>query len=819
MTHWTLDLKTGLRSIRKRWGTSLFIIFTLGLGLGATATLFQLINGLLFQPLMFQHPDRIVLVSEWEARAGGSVEDRPFSHDTFLFWKAQHELFESFAAFSSRSFSMEAEGADPVYLRCYEVSDGFFQSIGISPFRGRLFTAEEDTPGNSQVVLLSYAFWQRAFGGDPDLLNQEILLDGSPYQVIGITPKGFRYPSLAEAWTPLAAAPTTDDDINLYLTGIGLLAENVERQVIMDRSGQLLEQDPEAYPTKGSFGPPAYLTMEPLVDELLGNLKPLLWGLLGGAGFLLLVAFANAANILLARNQQRMHELGIRTSLGARPFDIVRQLSLEGFILTVIGLVLGLVIMIWGSNWIIEHGPLSGTLTAQLAARSMAGGWMPIFLGGLTVLVSTLLGVIPAFRLFTQDVQLSLKGESRTHSARVGKLSGSLVALAVGLSCVLLIASSHMFFRLNTLINENRGFDYRNVATVSLTVPEQRYPDKSNVVDFQTRVLEEIRRIPGVSEAGVMSANPLENYYSFSPVATPAGPPPAGGEPYHIAHWRLADDSSLQLLDVALREGRLFAPQDGEGEVRVAVITESFARAHFPDGNALGSSFAWSTRFDPESPDEHFQVIGIVADIDFGLPGSRADTPSVFYSMPQNTYGGARMSFLIKTKNDPEAVFNSVRQAVWTVDDRIPMQREQTMLAILNQRLEQERFVTFISLLYGVGALVLAGIGLYAVIAFQVTKRTREIGIRIALGATFKRIVRLVLRDGLGWSVLGLLLGLGLSIAVFKGFGASLFGLATLDWKLVGFTFLVLGLTAGLACLLPALRATRLDPLAALREE
>ena len=788
------DLRFALRQLLKNPGFTAVAVLTLALGIGANTAIFSVINGVLLRPLPFKEPGQLVRL--YESRPKVSLLQGPISPPTFLDWRQQNTVFEGMAAFHGGSLNLTG-GGEPERLSATHVSVNLFALLGVKPMLGRTFGPDDEQ--ENKVVVLGDGFWRRRFGGDRALIGQTISLDKQSYTVVGVMPSSFRFPDQADLWVPLTFA--NDEAANRgsrflravarLKPGISLAQAGAEMETIARRLGSQYEENKD-------WG----VHVLAIREEIVGNIRPALLVLFGAVGLVLLIACANVANLFLARSAARQREIAIRSALGAGRGRLIRQLLRESLLLSLIGGLLGLLLSVWGTA-------LLGTLVpSELPGVRELGPDVRVLAFTLIVslLTGTLFGLLPALQLSRVDLNESLK-EGRGSAGASHRLHGFLVVSEVALALMLLAGAGLLlksFFQLKAV---NPGFLPANVLTMQLSLPESKYPQGHQQAAFFGQVVQNIEALPGVQSAGVAPTLPLSgglNSYGFSLDGRASQP----GDNLSAEHDSVTP-RYFRALGIRLLQGRLFTDGDTASSPPVVIINETAARRFFPNENPLGRKV---TIAGPE-PGE---IIGVVEDVkQYALT---RESPPHMYS-PQTQKPSSGMTLFVRTARTPMSLVSAVRQAVLAVDKDQPVSDVQTMDQVLSESLAQRRFTMLLLGIFGATALLLSAVGIYGVMAYSVTRRTGEIGIRMALGAQRADILGLVFRQGGRLIALGLAVGLLGGLVLTRFLGSMLFGVTAHDPATFAAIAVLLAGVALLACWLPARRAARVDPMVALRAE
>ncbi|MBZ5538651.1 MAG: ABC transporter permease [Acidobacteriia bacterium] len=800
------DLRFGLRMLGKYPGFTAVALLVLALGIGANTAIFSVVNAVLLRPLPFHDPGQLFLV--WHVppqKSFPGTSTFSVSPANYLDWQKQNHVFDKMAALGLRRFNLSGRG-EPESVAGSKVAADFFTLLGVQADLGRTFISEDDQPGHGNVVVVSYAFWQSHFGGNPNILGQTLRLDNRSYAVIGVMPPKFEFPFQTQLWAPLA---WSDKDravrgIHNYIvmarlkTGVDVKKAQAELDTISSRLAQ-------QYPTDNAGWGAVVL---PLRDQLVGQVQPALLVLLGAVAFVLLIACTNVANLTLAKALGRRKEIAIRTALGAGRGRVLRQVLSETVLLSLLGGALALALAHYGVVAIASF--LSGQL--PLSVEIGLDIWVLAFTLGISILTGIIAGVTPAWHLTKTNLNDSLKeGLGRTDTVSGGRMRSVLVVSQIALSLVLLIGAGLMIRTLWLLRAVDPGFDPHNVLTMPLAISETKYPKISQQTAFFNTVLERVRGLPGLETVGQIDYLPLQGG-STQPVAVEGQPVVPMADQPEVA-VRLITPGYLRALRIPLLEGRDFTDADKADSQRVLLVSESFARRFWPKQDPIGKQVTLTFY-----PGVLREVVGVVGDVkQNGLDVTRT-VETVYHPMAQNPET-TRMVLAVRTASRPTSLVSAVTRAVHEVDPDEPIVNVATMDDIVNQSLLQQRLSMFLLAAFAGLALLLAAVGIYGVQSYAVRQRVQEIGIRMTLGAQQGDVFRLIVGQGLKLAVVGIGIGLAAAFALTRLMARLLFGLSATDPLTFGGVAFLLMIIAVMACYLPARRATRVDPLVALRYE
>jgi putative ABC transport system permease protein len=795
------DIRYGIRSLSKRPGFTAIALIALALGIGANTAIFSLVNAVLLRPLPFAEPDRLVWMWGNIRNGGNRASVAPLD---FVDFRQQNSTFEQFAASFSVARPLNLTGTgEPERLTGAAVTGNYFQALGVQPMLGRGFLLDNEKTGSDQVTVLSYGLWQKRFGADPDIVNKTVTLDSKSFQVLGVMPPDFSFPNSAELWVPINfdISPGMKQRKAHFFRPIGKLKAGVtlaQAQADMDAVARRLE---EQYPDTNTGWS---LRLVSLREQLIGDTRLMLFILFGAVGFVLLIACANVANLLLVRAAGRQKEIALRTALGAGRWRIVRQMITESVLLSLVGGALGTLLAMWGVDLLVKlsEGAIPPTAHVRIDATVL----------GFTLLISVLTGVLfglaPALRTMRLNLSESLKegGRSATEGGQRNRTRNVLVVLESAFAVVLLIGAGLLIRSLIRLQNVSPGFDAQNVLTMRVDLPRQKYdkPEKSGA--FFSQLESRLGALPGVESVGFVSELPLSGQPNDMPY-TVEGRPQVSPDQSFDDDFRRVNQHYFSALRIPLLRGRNFTDQEVQQSAKVVIISELLASQVFPNEEPLGKRLVMSFGNQP------FEIVGIVGDIRHRALESQ---PRACMYMP--TYEGG-MNVVMRTKGDPNSLAAAVRNEVKGIDPDQPVANLRTMDQWLATSVATPRYRTTLIALFALVALVLAATGIYGVMSYSVTQRTHEIGVRMALGARRVDVLALVVRQGMVLVVAGVALGLVGAFALTRVMSTLLFGVTAKDpLTFVGVAAL-LTLVAFVACYVPARRATKVDPLIALRYE
>jgi putative ABC transport system permease protein len=797
------DLRYAFRQLIRSPGFAAVTILTLALGIGACTAIFSVVNAVLLRPLDYPDPARLVVIRETQ------LPDFPefsVSPPNYLDWEKQTRSFENLAAYSGSRVNLTGDG-EPQQLIGVKATAHYFDVYGIKPALGRTFLPEEDAPGKNHVVVLSYPFWQRVFGGATDVVGRPIQLNGEPYTVVGVAPLGFGIASKVDAWMPMAFEPkeTANDNRGAHYLSVagrlrpGVMVAQAEAELKV-LAAQLATQYPDSNKGWGIF-------MMPLQDYSVRDVRAVLYTLLGAVGCVLLIACANIANLLLARATARHREISIRAALGASRARLVRQLLTESVLLALCGGLAGILLARWGLDALLALAPANLPRVTDIHLDTGVLG----FSLALSVITGLVFGIAPAWLAARADVNEALKQGSRgsTEGGARGRLRSALVVVEVTFALMLLGGAGLLARSFMQLAHVDPGFAPENATLLRLSLPQKKYALPEQQTAFADALLERLKTLPGVQAAGLTHSMPLVGDYvlGFNIEGRPAIAP----SDLPNTNYYAVTPEYFRAMGIRLVRGRIFTTRDDAKAPRVAIINETLARQHFSNEDPIGKRINITN-----GPDTWREIIGIVGDIkQYGV-----DKPTSNQSYePFAQVPFSSLNVVIRTSGPSPALFGAIRPTVYAVDKDQPIGAIRPLEEIMADSIARQRFAMTLLTVFSLVALVIAAVGIYGVMAYSVVQRTGEFGIRLALGAQQRDVLRLVLAQGGKLVGLGLLIGLVATLAASRAMGSMLFNTSAQDPLTLAAITLLLGAVALVACLLPASRATKVNPIEALRAE
>ncbi|HEY0321335.1 MAG TPA: ABC transporter permease [Pyrinomonadaceae bacterium] len=800
------DLRYGVRVLLKNPGFALVAVLTLALGIAVNTAIFSIVNAVLLRPLPYNQPERITMVYSTNEKRG--ITTNPHSFPNFADYHAEQQSFEALAAYTGATAALSG-GELPEQINGVAASPDIFKVLAAAPLKGRTFEPEDEREGGAPVVVISYGMWQRRFGSDPNIVGRQIMLDGESQTIIGVMPRNFQFLFVndpPEFWVPLDPASQLNKQRGaIYLSVIGRLKPNVTIQQagaeLRTIAGRLSEQYKSDNANRS-------VQLVPALEDMTSSLRPTLLVLLGAVGFVLLIACANVANLLLARAAGRGREIAIRVAHGASRWRIIRQLLTESILLALIGGGLGLLIAVWGVE------SLASIVPADIPRFDQTSVDFRVL--GFTLLASALTGVIfglaPALQASRLDLNEALKegGRSATGGRARNRMRSFLIISEVALSLVLLVGAGLLVKSFMQLRNVNPGFNPQNALTASVSLPSIKYKEDEQALSFFHRTIERVSQLQGVEAVGAVMPLPLsQNSMSIS-FTVDGRPEPAPGEK-QSSGARITTPGYFRAMGIPLIKGRVFTDADRPDSPQVVLINETLARRFFPGEDPIGKRLKISMN------SINGEIVGVVGDVRHSSLDTEAG-PEFYVPFTQVPQGD--MALVVRTSGgDPAALAPSLRQAVKEIDSDQPLYEVRTMNSLVSSSIARQRFSMALVALFAVLALVLASVGIFSVMSFLVTQRTHEIGIRMALGAQASDVLKMILKQGMLFTLIGLGIGLIAALALTRVMGGLLFNVRATDPLTFAGVSLLLMLVAFIACYIPARRATRVDPMRALHYE
>ncbi|HEY7180081.1 MAG TPA: ABC transporter permease [Blastocatellia bacterium] len=808
-TFWQ-DLRQGARSLLKNPTFTVVAVITIALGIGANTAIFSVVHAVLLQSLPYRDADRLVTV--WEHSKTRGNAQNVINLGNFFDWKAQNRVFEDMATFFDLTSNLTSDG-EPEEIPSQVATPNLFNILGVNPIIGRTFTEDDGKPGAAPVVALSFGLWQRRFGGDPQILGRKLILNGNEATVVGVMPANFNWHvkagsmtrKTAEMWAPWRIDGTMTARGGRFASAVARLKPGVtleQAQAEMNVIGGQLERQYNEF--NANWG----VNVVPLRTQFAGEIRPALLVLLGAVGMVLLIACANVANLLLARAAVRQREIAVRAALGAGRRRIVKQLLTESLLLAGLGGLAGLALAWWGTDLLISLAPPDLLNLPQVKINAVVLG----FTLAVSMLTGVIFGLVPAFEATRLNLSESLKeGGKSAGGMRSQRLRNSLVVAEIALALVLLVGAGLLIRSFARLQGVDPGFDPQNLLTMKVSLPRRKYDTDQKRINFFRQAVAQMQSLPGVESTGAVSFLPFAAPHAGTLVEIEGRPklPPGQGLGTGVI---VSDVNYFRTMRIPLKRGRLFTDQEAAEMRHVVVVNEAFARTNFPGEDPLGKRVTIYMK-DDNRPCE---IVGVVGDSKHMNLDAEVK-PMSYWPHPELTYSG--MTLVIRTQGEPTAVANAARNVIRSLDPEQPVADVRTMESLIGISMARARFNTLSLAIFAVLAMLLAGVGIYGVMGYSVAQRTREIGVRMALGARAADALWLVVRKGMSLAFAGVAIGLAASFALTRLMKTLLFGVSATDPLTFAGIPLLLALVALLACLIPARRAAKVDPMVALRYE
>jgi putative ABC transport system permease protein len=804
------DIRYAVRKLSRTPGFTTIAAFTLALAIGATTAIFSVIDGVLLKPLPFRDPERVVRVTNLRDgnRMVSSVPD-------FLDIRAQSKSYASLAALDAQAMNLTG-GSEPERIGAARVGATFWSLLGVTPQVGRGFAPNEDSQSAARTVVLSDGLWKRRFGGDRRIVGKTIALDGNSYTVIGVAPAGFSFPDRPDVWIPLVFA---QDDLNpdgrgAHWMGImGRLAPNVTAAQATSELVTITRRLEQQYPESNTNMSGAVIPMQ---EYLVGDVRPALYVMLGAVAFVLLIACANVANLLLVRAASRESEMAVRTALGAGAWRLVRQLVIESVLLAMIGGVFGTLLALWGVDLLLSMAPNGLPRINEVTVN----GSVLVFTAGVTAVTGVLFGLFPALHAARANVGGMLKEGMRGSSGGVAsrRARNTLVMAEMALAVVLLVGAGLLIRSFSKLLAVDPGFRAERVVTFAIAAPDTKYGQYAQRRELVSNLVERMKRVPGAQGAAVVTGLPLSNIMMRTSAHIVGTPPERPGE-RKSTDVAMATPGYFTTMGIPLVAGRDFTDRDGSGAPVVSIVNQEFVKRYFPNENPIGKRIELGWDQDTASTGGNMtlggEIVGVVANVKRrGL--SQEVFPETYASYMQPTF--SNFSVVVRSTADPSTVMAAIRAQIRELDRDLPLSDLRQLKELVAASVSRPRFYTTILGVFASIALILAAVGIYGVISYAVSLRTRELGIRIALGATGRQVSGLVLQQGVGLAIAGVAVGGAGAYWLTRLLSKLLFGVSATDpLTFVGVAALLTAIAA-IASFVPARRAAKVDPLLAMRE-
>lgn len=805
------DIRYGFRMLIKRPSFTIIVVLTMALGIGANTTIFSAVDAVLLNPLPYQDPDRLVAVWETNKQLSPEMWDRnEVALGNFRDWRSQNQVFDQLGSLFYADLNLTGV-SEPEQIKSCIVTTNFFQVLGIQPMIGRSFLPEEEKPGTPRVAILSSGSWERLFGSDPNLTNKSITLNGNPVTVIGVMPPGFdlQFPinTRVDMWLPMRIDPADFDRNTHYLYALARLKPGISRDRAQSEMNliatQLQQQYPETNAQKG-------VNIVPLRKQVVGKVESYLYLLFGAVGFVLLIACANVAGLLLARVTARHKEVAVRIALGASRWRIVRQLLTESIILSALSGLLGLLFAYAGIKLLVALTP------PDVPRLHEIGLHIPVFLWTLviSILTGVLFGLAPALQASRPDLNESLKKSAGRNQGgfQRGGLRNPLIVSEVALALLLSVGAGLMIKSFLRLQQVSPGFEANNLLTMNIALPRQKYSQPQQANAFFDQLAERIKTLPGVKSVGGIDPLPFSNSNVSTSFLIEGAPAVALADRPDVGE-RAVTPAYFETMGIPVLKGRSFTAQDRDNTPHVIIVNEALASRYWPNQDVIGKRLGFE---DDPSKQDWREIVGVVGNVKHKTLEAEAN-PEVYFpyqQLPKNF-----MSVVVRTSSDPVSMIPAIRSQVFTIDKNQPVFDIMTMDQRLAKSVAASRFVMLLLGTFSVLALGLAAVGLYGAMAYLVTQRTQEIGLRMALGARRSDVFKLVIGKGMRLVIIGMAIGLVASLALTRVMGSLLFEVTPTDALTFVIVSVVLLTVALLACYIPARRATNVDPLTSLRYE
>jgi putative ABC transport system permease protein len=798
------DLRYAIRMLLKKPSFTAIVVLALAIGIGANTAIFSVVNAILLRPLPYKHFERISMI--WMNNPKLGVAEDWHSYPNYTDYKEQNQVFEDMAAFNDRSFNLTGAG-DPVRVVGVWATASMFSVMGVEPALGRSFTEEEEEPGKDLVAVLSHRLWQRSFGGDPGIIGQPISLNGVNRTIVGVMPPSFVFPEKStELWIPLAITPQRKQArFAISFKAVGRLKPGVTMEQASADMGAIAKRLDEQY-FQSDYG----INLVLLHDQETGKVRPALLVLLGAVAFVLLIACANVANLLLARAAMREKEVAVRLALGAGRSRIVRQLLTESALLAVVGGGVGLLLAVVGLKALVALSPADIPRLDQTGIDLRVLG----FTLAVSLLTGLIFGLVPALQASRPDLNDSLKdgGRGSTGGIRGMRVRNLLVVSEIALSLVLLVGAGLLIRSFMRLQQFDLGFNPNNLLTMRIQLPGSKYRDGNQVATFYQQLLQRLEAVPGVQSAGAISSVFLDDTPNSTNFSIEGRPVATGVESIEVP-FDSVSPSYFRVMGIPLLAGREFDDRDVQGSTPVAIINQTFANRFFPGEDPIGKRYVYGG---PAPNNPWITIVGIVGDMR-RTGFDRPVRPETF--LPEAQEPSNVLTIVTRTASSEASLAGVLRNEVWAIDKDQSVFDIKTMDETLSEMMAQRRFNMLLFGIFAAVALILAAVGIYGVISYSVTQRTHEIGIRIALGAAKSNVLSLIVGQAMSLAGIGIVLGMGASLMLTRLMASLLYGVSATDPVTFSAIALLLAGVALVACYLPARRAAKVDPMIALRYE
>jgi putative ABC transport system permease protein len=804
------DLSHSIRSLLRHPAFAAVAVITLTLAIGVNTTIFSVVNAVLLKALPFRNPEQLVSVHSAPAGSDGLPGIAAYQ---YLGWKDRATNFDDLAAFTDNNFNLTGLG-EPERISCAQVTASLFSTLGVQPMRGRFFVAQEDRPGASNVAVVSEAFWQRRFGRDESILERTLTLDNKPYTIVGVVPNNFRFPGEFEVWLPLALDPVKEfqgdwfqlvEVVGRLKPGATLAGAQSELAFVSRQVSQQQGKEPL---------PLAPAEVAPLQQQLVAGVRVTVLVLWGAVGLVMLLACVNVASLMISRTLARQREMAVRAAVGARRWQLIRQLLTESVLIGITGGALGLLVAVWGTRAVAGLVP-AGFATSVYDLNNIRLDWRVFtFTLALSVLTGIVFGLAPALTASRPDLIGALRNSRAQGLMSFGLRSfrGWLVVSELALAVVLLLAAGLLVRSFNKLVNVDLGFDRTNVLTARISLPRSSYAKAPQVQAFYDDLLQRVKALPGVESAGTISHTPLRGFSMVAFMQVEDYPPLDKKKDPPVGIGAVSNEY-FKTMKIPLLSGRYYDARDAADGQKVAIVNQAFAKHFLASSDPLGKRVGFGCE---ESEGLCRTIVGVVGNI---RQESITDevAPEIYLPFAQLRVNG--MTLLVRTTSDPLALARSVRNEVLAIDKNQPVYEVKTLAQHVNDAVAVSRSLMVLFAAFALLALVLGAVGIYGIVSYSVTQRTHEIGIRMALGARAANVLTLIMKNGLALVLAGIVIGVGSAVGLTRFLATLLFGIEPTD----SVTFIVVSavffVIAMFAALIPALRATRVDPVIALRSE
>lgn len=803
------SIRIALRSLRRTPGFTAVVVLTLALGIGATTAIFSVVNAVLLNPLPYPTANRLQMI--WVSNPAENIDKDVTSYPTFSDWQSQSKTFEAMAAMSGANFTLTGSG-EPQLVSGARVTGRYFDLFGTPAMLGRTLQDADAQPGRDSVIVLSHALWQDRFGGDPRVIGSTIAVNAEPHEIVGVMPREFTLTQTAGAWVPLASGPRSPVSLqsrgSYWLEVIGLLGKDVSAEAAQTEMQGIMRRITIAYPqaTTGQG-----IVLEPLRETLVGDARPTLLLLAGAVVLVLLIVCANIAGLLVARLSARRREIAVRMAIGAGRGHLIRQLLVESLVLGGAGAIAGIGLAAWGLDALLAARPatLPRANEIHLSAETL------LFAVAVSLLAALIFALLPALELLRSDPANHMRDDARGSVGTGGRaLRRGLVVAEIAVACVLVTGASLLARSFVATQSVDPGFEQERLFTMRVTLPAARYPQPVQRQAFFSSLVEKLEALPGVERAGAMTSLLLSRLPNSGTLRIEGAPRPPEGTPNEPVTTDAMTPTGLEAFGVALTRGRTFNSTDTLDALPVAIVNEAFVRRFYPATDPIGKRVTFDGYDSGRGPVQWLTIVGVVADT--RRAGVTRPVREELY-VPHTQGGRGSMYLFVRTKGDPNQIVAPARAAVWSIDPQLPISQPRTIETVLATTLAEQRFRMILVIGFAATAMLLAALGVYGLMAFATTQRLREFGVRLALGATPRRVLMTVMQDGFKLTAVGLVFGLAGAAAAARAMRQMLFGIGPFDAVSFAGMAGVLLVAASLAAFIPARRATKVDPMVVLR--